>query len=106
MTKILSNLVALLATTFIASSAFANGPYEVFRFSTDVSCSELNDIIDQHGAVVVWESANPAIYQLRVAHGGFCESGDRAVPDYVETASGSCLVYACMPHGGGEPNSR
>jgi hypothetical protein len=109
--KISKFITLVAAVTMMSASASAfwfgngsnnNGPYKVFKYSTSVTCDALQEMVQDEGALVVWESANPAIYNVRVAHGGYCPSGDVAKLDYVEAKDGKCMLSECVAHQGGD----
>lgn len=82
-----------------------NGPYKVFKYSKNVTCDVLQEKVEHEGALVVWESAQPAIYNLRVSHGGYCPSSDQAKADYVTAKDGLCMLYECVQSESGSSNN-
>lgn len=87
----------VLGVLLAASVASAN-------YTTDMSCREARDLVQSHGAVVLYES--PHLYDRYVFHAGYCMQGETTKPAWIRSADDQqCFVgYTCetrsSEHGG------
>lgn len=100
--KVLS-MIAIATVLSSGASAFwlgegvdTNGPYKVYKYSYNTSCADLKEMINEEGAVVIYESANPPLYKKYVKSDMWCDSQETTHADSVMALDGKCWLKECV----------
>lgn len=89
-------LAATAILAMISAPAFAK--YERYPYySTSVSCSEIQEAINDAGALVIYRA--PHLYDAYATHDHFCQGHrERAERTTIPAADGACPVKKCTTY--------
>ena len=87
-------LTATALLAMISVPAFAK--YERYPYySTSVSCSEIQEAIQEAGALVIYRA--PHLYDAYASHDHFCQGAEEiAKMTMIPAADGDCAVKKCV----------